>query len=151
MQGHETADEREQTAGEPGAAGSAGSGLTAGPVIAGFGSQSALARAIGARQSTVQHWAKTGQIPSWRRPEIARAAEERGIALGGVSELPVAPAPPAESKTEAAPLRHGRADISTDVTELRDELARLRETIARLTEEVTRLRRDRSGAATASP
>src|SRR5215218_2935356 len=103
MQGHETADERGQTAGEPvvaDAAGSAGavSGMTAGPVIAGFGSQSALARAIGARQSTVQHWAKTGQIPSWRRPEIARAAEERGIALGGVSELPEAPAPPAASK-----------------------------------------------------
>jgi len=48
-------------------------------------------------------------------------------------------------------LRHGRADISTDVSELRDELARLRETIARLTEEVTRLRGDRSAGAAAAP
>ena len=60
-------------------------------------------------------------------------------------ELPGGPGGPAELKTETAPLRHGRADISTDVSELRDELARLRETIARLTEEVTRLRGDRSG------
>ncbi|HVG95952.1 MAG TPA: YdaS family helix-turn-helix protein, partial [Chloroflexota bacterium] len=108
MHGNETADERGRAAGEPVVAGpapgaGAGSGLTAGPVIAGFGSQSALARAIGARQSTVQHWAKTGQIPSWRRPEIARAAEERGIALGGVSELPGGPGGPGgpgELKTE---------------------------------------------------
>jgi hypothetical protein len=121
--------------------------LTAGPVIAGFGSQSALARAIGARQSTVQHWAKTGQIPSWRRSEIVRAAEERGIALGGAAERPLAPAPPAEAESGGTALRHGRADVASDVSELREEIARLRDTVVKLTEEVTRLRRDRPGAA----
>ena len=149
MREHETV--RERGTADGGAAESAGaSELTAGPVIAGFGSQSALARAIGARQSTVQHWAKTGQIPSWRRSEIVRAAEERGIALGGVAELPAAPAAPAAERGGTA-LRHGRADVASDVSELREEIARLRETVVKLTEEVTRLRRDRPGAGAAAP
>jgi DNA-binding transcriptional regulator YdaS (Cro superfamily) len=50
-------------------------------VIAKFGGQSALARALGTNQSTVQHWAKTRQIPSWRHEEILRAAQERGVPL----------------------------------------------------------------------
>jgi hypothetical protein len=147
MQENGTVEERGAVDG--GAAGSADvSELTAGPVIAGFGSQSALARAIGARQSTVQHWAKTGQIPSWRRSEIVRAAEERGIALGGVTERPAGPAGPAAESGGTA-LRHGRADVASDVSELREEIARLRDTVVKLTEEVTRLRHDRPGAAAA--
>ncbi len=50
-------------------------------VIRRFGGQSALATLLGRRQSTVQHWAKTGRIPAqWHRPlmEVARA---RGIIL----------------------------------------------------------------------
>ncbi|HXI15279.1 MAG TPA: YdaS family helix-turn-helix protein, partial [Chloroflexota bacterium] len=50
-------------------------------VIARFGGQSALARSLGLNQSTVQHWAKTGQIPSWRHEQVLQAAQERGIAL----------------------------------------------------------------------
>jgi DNA-binding transcriptional MerR regulator len=59
-------------------------------VIAQFGSQSALARALGINQSTVQHWAKNGQIPSWRREQILKAARELGIPLDP-SELTNAP------------------------------------------------------------
>ncbi|HEV2124891.1 MAG TPA: Cro/CI family transcriptional regulator [Chloroflexota bacterium] len=50
-------------------------------VIEQFGSQSALARALGINQSTVQHWAKKGQIPSWRYDQILAAARELGIPL----------------------------------------------------------------------
>ena len=50
-------------------------------VIARFGGQSALARSLGLNQSTVQHWAKTGQIPSWRHEQVLQAAQERGIVL----------------------------------------------------------------------
>jgi myo-inositol-1-phosphate synthase len=50
-------------------------------VIARFGGQSALATLLGKRQSTVQHWAKTGRIPSqWHRRLLALALE-RGISL----------------------------------------------------------------------
>lgn len=52
-------------------------------VIARFGGQSALARALGVNQSTVQHWAKTGQIPSWRLDQVERAAQDLGIVLPG--------------------------------------------------------------------
>ena len=51
-------------------------------MIARFGGQSALARALGVNQSTVQHWSKTGKVPSWRREQIERAAAQQGITLG---------------------------------------------------------------------
>jgi myo-inositol-1-phosphate synthase len=48
-------------------------------IIRRFGGQSALAALLGKRQSTVQHWAKTGRIPAqWHRPLIA-LARQRGI------------------------------------------------------------------------
>ncbi|MFQ6028153.1 MAG: inositol-3-phosphate synthase, partial [Dehalococcoidia bacterium] len=50
-------------------------------IIQRFGGQSALSSLLGKRQSTVQHWARTGRIPAqWHRTllELARA---RGIAL----------------------------------------------------------------------
>jgi myo-inositol-1-phosphate synthase len=50
-------------------------------IIARFGGQSALAALLGRRQSTVQHWAKTGHIPvQWHRPLMV-AARARGILL----------------------------------------------------------------------
>ena len=50
-------------------------------VIHRFGNQSALAALLGRRQSTVQHWAKTGRIPSqWHGP-LMELAREKGIAL----------------------------------------------------------------------
>ena len=62
------------------------------PIIAKFGGQSALAAALGTKQSTVQHWAKTGTIPAkWHTP-IASSAVDRGISLspGEFSPLAVA-------------------------------------------------------------
>ncbi len=50
-------------------------------IISRFGGQSALANLLGRRQSTVQHWVKTGRIPSqWHGP-LLKIAREKGIAL----------------------------------------------------------------------
>ena len=50
-------------------------------VIERFGGQSALAGLLGKRQSTVQHWAKTGRIPSQWHERLLRLAHENGIGL----------------------------------------------------------------------
>ena len=50
-------------------------------VIARFGGQSALAGLIGKRQSTVQHWAKTGVIPAQWHRQLLQLALERNISL----------------------------------------------------------------------
>ena len=50
-------------------------------VIAKFGGQSALARMIGKGPSTVQHWAKTGMIPSKWQNELLDLARAKGIDL----------------------------------------------------------------------
>ncbi len=50
-------------------------------IIDRFGGQSTLASLLGRRQSTVQHWANTGRIPSqWQQP-LMKLAREKGIAL----------------------------------------------------------------------
>ena len=50
-------------------------------IIDRFGGQSALANLLGKRQSTVQHWAKTGRIPShWHKP-LMKLAVRLGINL----------------------------------------------------------------------
>jgi hypothetical protein len=47
-------------------------------VIEKFGGQSALAALLGKRQSTVQHWSKTGAIPAkWQAQLLALAREQR--------------------------------------------------------------------------
>lgn len=50
-------------------------------VIGKFGSQSELARLIGKGQSTVQHWAKRGFIPSKWHSELLSIAQEKGFDL----------------------------------------------------------------------
>lgn len=50
-------------------------------VIEKFGSQSQLARLIGKRQSTVQHWAAKGVIPAKWHGTLLALAEKRGISL----------------------------------------------------------------------
>jgi myo-inositol-1-phosphate synthase len=50
-------------------------------VIHRFGNQSSLAALLGTRQSTVQHWAKTGRIPSQWHVRLMQLAREKGIAL----------------------------------------------------------------------
>jgi myo-inositol-1-phosphate synthase len=50
-------------------------------IINRFGGQSSLANDLGRRQSTIQHWAKIGRIPSqWQQPLI-KLAREKGVAL----------------------------------------------------------------------
>jgi hypothetical protein len=50
-------------------------------VIARFGGQSALAALIGRRQSTVQHWASTGMIPTQWHRRLLDVARQKGIML----------------------------------------------------------------------
>jgi hypothetical protein len=50
-------------------------------IIQEFGGQTALAEALGRPQSTVQYWARIGNIPAKWHPRIIEAAQERGISL----------------------------------------------------------------------
>ena len=50
-------------------------------IIQRFGGQTALANLIGKRQSTVQHWAKTGRVPAHWHEELMSLARSRGMAL----------------------------------------------------------------------
>ena len=50
-------------------------------IIQRFGGQSSLASILGRRQSTIQHWVRTGRIPAqWHGP-LLELAHEKGIAL----------------------------------------------------------------------
>lgn len=50
-------------------------------VVERFGSQRALALALGTKQSTVAYWVKSGRIPTKWHGELMTAAQERGVAL----------------------------------------------------------------------
>ena len=50
-------------------------------IIDRFGGQSALAALLGRRQSTVQHWARTGRIPAQWHGTLMDLARRRGIGL----------------------------------------------------------------------
>src|SRR5687767_6893760 len=108
-------------------------------LISRFGGQSALARALGVNQSTVQHWSKTGHVPSWRREQIERAAQQQGVTLSSRSPAVGRPmmgygrasASPGHAPVQApAPFVHGRADSvihpDKEIGALRDEIAQLR-------------------------
>lgn len=50
-------------------------------IIRRFGGQSALAALLGKRQSTIEHWAKTGRVPAqWQTP-LMSLARSRGVIL----------------------------------------------------------------------
>jgi myo-inositol-1-phosphate synthase len=57
------------------------SGNPAERVIGRFGGQSALAQLLGKRQSTVEHWARTGRIPAQWHRTLLELARRRGISL----------------------------------------------------------------------
>lgn len=132
-------------------------------VIARFGGQSALARSLGLNQSTVQHWAKTGQIPSWRHEQVLQAAQERGIALEwrelarrgegdgstggegdarkrgpslGFSRAAAAPSAPPMSPAGGAAVVYGRGDTMPYVDR---DMGALREQLGELREMVAKL------------
>jgi myo-inositol-1-phosphate synthase len=50
-------------------------------VIRRFGGQSALARLLSRRQSTVEHWARLGRIPAQWHERLLTLARERGVLL----------------------------------------------------------------------
>ena len=50
-------------------------------IIARFGGQTELASLLGKRQSTVQHWAKTGRVPAQWHTTLMDLAREKGVAL----------------------------------------------------------------------
>ena len=50
-------------------------------IIERFGGQSSLAALLGRRQSTVQHWARTGRIPSQWQKQLMELAYKHGIRL----------------------------------------------------------------------
>ena len=54
---------------------------TARQIIDRFGGQSALASLLGKRQSTVQHWARTGRIPSQWHGRLIELARDKGVGL----------------------------------------------------------------------
>lgn len=63
----------------------------AGRVIEKFGGQVRLAKALETRQSTVSHWAKTGNIPAKWHSKVLQAAAEAGLdlAAGDLVATPV--------------------------------------------------------------
>ncbi|MCB9169563.1 MAG: helix-turn-helix domain-containing protein [Flavobacteriales bacterium] len=84
-------------------------------VIDKFGGQSALAKALGKTQSTVQHWAKTGIIPARRHASILKAAGEKGIDLSPTDFLQGASVPvvdvPVPKATHSGELQLGGVGI----------------------------------------
>ncbi len=72
-------------------------------VIERFGGQSALAKLIGKRQSTVQHWARVGVIPAKWQGQILQLAQDRGIDISPSDLMPSAlarePIPPSSIPT----------------------------------------------------
>lgn len=68
-------------------------------IISKFGGQSALADALGTKQSTVQYWAKKGAIPVKWHTQIASAAVDRGVSVSPSEFSPLT----AEAAREVAP------------------------------------------------
>ena len=69
-------------------------------IIRRFGGQSALASLLGRRQSTVQHWAKSGRIPSQWQGVLMTLARDRGVILEAKDFVASQPKPiePAEGR-----------------------------------------------------
>ena len=79
-------------------------------VIGKFGGQAALARLIGKRASTVQHWASSGVIPAKWHSELLNLAREQGVDLdpGDLVQPPESSAPATPPVAER-PLHRGNS------------------------------------------
>src|SRR6476619_3141338 len=69
-------------------------------IIRRFGGQSALAALLGKRQSTIEHWARTGRVPAqWQMP-LMSLARQRGVILEAKDFVELTPDPiqPAEGR-----------------------------------------------------
>src|SRR4051812_11987554 len=69
-------------------------------IIKRFGGQSALAALLGKRQSTVEHWAKTGRVPAQWQVPLVPLARQRGVILEARDFVDLKPATiqPAEGR-----------------------------------------------------
>ena len=82
-------------------------------IIARFGGQSALAALLGKRQSTIQHWARTGRIPAqWQQP-LMSLARERGVILEAKDFVDVQPNPIEPAKGRLGVLLVGLGAVSS--------------------------------------
>src|SRR5258708_38216160 len=69
-------------------------------IIRRFGGQSALAALLGKRQSTIEHWARTGRGPAqWQMPLLS-LGRQRGVILEAKDFVALKPNPiqPAEGR-----------------------------------------------------
>ncbi|HEY8325999.1 MAG TPA: inositol-3-phosphate synthase, partial [Ktedonobacterales bacterium] len=69
-------------------------------IIRRFGGQSALATLLGKRQSTIEHWAKTGRVPAQWQVPLMSLARGRGVILEAKDFVELQPNPiqPAEGR-----------------------------------------------------
>ena len=82
-------------------------------IIARFGGQSALANLLGRRQSTIQHWAKTGRIPSQWHRVLMTLAKDRGVILEAKDFVATQPNPIAPAEGKLGVLLVGLGAVST--------------------------------------
>src|ERR1051326_3584459 len=66
-------------------------------IIKRFGGQSALAALLGKRQSTIEHWARTGRVPAqWQGPLMSLGRQRGGVLeakeFGELQPNPILPA-----------------------------------------------------------
>src|SRR5207302_9000958 len=69
-------------------------------IIRRFGGQSALAALLGKRQSTIEHWARTGRVPAqWQMP-LMSLGRQRGVIVEAKDFVELQPNPiqPAEGR-----------------------------------------------------
>jgi myo-inositol-1-phosphate synthase len=69
-------------------------------IIKRFGGQSALAALLGKRQSTIEHWAKTGRVPAQWQVPLMSLARQQGVILEAKDFVEPRPGPiqPAEGR-----------------------------------------------------
>ena len=82
-------------------------------IIQRFGGQSALAALLGRRQSTIQHWAKTGRIPAQWHGVLMSLARERGIILEPKDFVATAPREIAPARGKLGVLLVGLGAVAT--------------------------------------
>ena len=82
-------------------------------IIRRFGGQSALAALLGRRQSTVQHWATTGRIPSQWHGALMSLARQRGVILEPKDFVATEPRPIKPATGKLGVLLVGLGAVST--------------------------------------
>ena len=82
-------------------------------IIARFGGQSALAALLGRRQSTIQHWAKTGRVPAQWQAALIQLARQRGIVVEAKDFVATPPRPIASAEGKLGILLVGLGAVAT--------------------------------------